>query len=90
MVLARNREITGKQVFGINDHEILIFQYYSKNKYCSNFDVTYTYKFLYKFVNLLQSYWPLKTGECHLELNKLVRKNEKHVFGTEVLCSITF
>ena len=51
MVLARNREITEKQVFGINGHEILIFQYYSKNTYCSDWDVKPTYEFLYKLVD---------------------------------------
>ena len=50
MVLARNREITEKQVFCINGHEILIFHYYSKNKFCSNSDFTHTYQFLYKLV----------------------------------------
>ena len=51
MVLARNGEITEKQVFGINGREKLIFQYNSKNKYCSNRDVTHTYKFLYNLVD---------------------------------------
>ena len=48
MVLARNGEITEKQVFVAIGHEILIFQYYSKNKYCSDWYVTHTYEFLYK------------------------------------------
>ena len=51
MVLARNGEITEKQVFGINGREKLIFQYNSKNKYCSNRDVTHRYKFLYNLVD---------------------------------------
>ena len=48
MVLARNGEITEKQVFVAIGHEILIFQYYSKNKYCSDWYVTHMYEFLYK------------------------------------------
>ena len=50
IVLARNSEITEKQIFCINGHEIFIFQYYSKNKFCLNSDFTHAYKFLYKLV----------------------------------------
>ena len=46
MVLARNGEITEKLVFVAIGHEILIFQYYSKNKYCADGAVTLTYEFL--------------------------------------------
>ena len=50
MVLARNGEITEKQVFVAIGHEILIFQYYSKNKYCLDLYFTHVYEFLYKLV----------------------------------------
>ena len=72
MVLARNREIKEKQVFGINGHEILIFQYYSKNKYCSNSDVKSTYAFLYKLVDQLQSSWPLNISTTRATRQLLV------------------
>ena len=38
MALARKHEIGKKHVFCKKGHEILIFQYFSKNKYCSEVD----------------------------------------------------
>ena len=72
MVLARNREITEKQVFGINGHEILIFQYYSKNKYCSDLEVTPEYEFLFKLVDQLQNSWPLNISTTRATRQLLV------------------
>ena len=56
---ARKHEISEKQFFCTKCHEIVIFVYYSKKKYCLEVDFTYTHQNAYKLVHWLQSYCPL-------------------------------
>ena len=44
MALARRHENGQKHVFCTKGHEILIFHYYSKNKYCADVADTHDYE----------------------------------------------
>ena len=89
MALARRHVNGQKQVFCTKGHKILIFQYYSKNKYCADVADTPAYEVALNSVDWLLSYRPLTILTMRLYVSLLVHYwAQNRYFSTEYGLSV--